>query len=78
MLTPTGETRQALAPSGASYTAFTGELIEAIEHGGPDAPELLSMSTLYDHLAASLTAKSLPLPQQRNRNTADLISLFRN
>ncbi|MFJ4831964.1 substrate-binding domain-containing protein [Streptomyces sp. NPDC088747] len=78
VLTATAETRQALAPAGKRYTAFTGELIEAIAQGIPSAPELLSMADLYDHLDASLTAKSLPRPQQRNRNSAGNISLFRN
>ncbi|MFD4140983.1 substrate-binding domain-containing protein [Streptomyces sp. NPDC058572] len=78
VLTATAGTRQALAPPGDHYTAFTGELIDAVTHGIAGAPELLSMSALYDHLVASLAAKSLPRPQQGNRNTANHISLFRN
>jgi ABC-type phosphate transport system substrate-binding protein len=78
VLTATAATRQALAPPGKRYTAFTGELIEAVSQGIPSAPELLSMADLYDHLDASLTAKSLPRPQQGNRNTAGHISLFHN
>ncbi|KUM91253.1 hypothetical protein AQI88_37630 [Streptomyces cellostaticus] len=78
VLTATAATRQALAPKGKPYTAFTGELIDAIVRGVPGAPELLSMSTLYDHLAESLPAKMLPPPQQGHRNSASHISLFRN
>ncbi|QKW09374.1 substrate-binding domain-containing protein [Streptomyces sp. NA04227] len=78
VLTATAETRQALAPPGETYTTFTGELIETVERGIEGGSETLTMAGLYDHLAASLGAKSLPVPQQRNRNTASHIAVFRN
>jgi ABC-type branched-subunit amino acid transport system substrate-binding protein len=78
VLTATSETRTALAPPGDTYTAFTGELIDALEHGVPEAPPLLTMTTLYHHLYDSLVAKGRPTPQQRNGNTAGSIALARN
>ncbi|GAA3829808.1 hypothetical protein GCM10022403_073810 [Streptomyces coacervatus] len=78
VLTATSETRTALAPPGETYTAFTGELIQALEDGIPDAPPLLTMQTLYEHLHDSLVAKSRPTPQQRNGDTAGSIAVARN
>ncbi|AZS70965.1 hypothetical protein DDE74_08435 [Streptomyces lydicus] len=78
VLTATAATRQALAPPGETYTAFTGELIRLVEAGVPGRSDLLSMSALFEELTAALTAKSRPLPQQSTRQTAGEICLFRN
>ncbi|MET7354873.1 ABC transporter substrate-binding protein [Streptomyces mirabilis] len=78
VLTATSETRTALAPPGETYTAFTGELIGALEKGLPEAPPLLTMTTLYRHLYDALVAKGRPTPQQRNGNTAGAIAVARN
>ncbi|GHD43741.1 hypothetical protein GCM10010317_016670 [Streptomyces mirabilis] len=78
VLTATSETRTALAPPGETYTAFTGELIGALEDGVPQAPPLLTMTTLYRHLHDALVSKGRPTPQQRNGNTAGAIALARN
>ncbi|WP_330318349.1 caspase, EACC1-associated type [Streptomyces platensis] len=78
VLTATAGTRQALAPPGEKYTAFTGELIRLVEDGVPGRPALLSMAALFAELTAALTAKSRPLPQLSTRQTAGEICLFRN
>ncbi|MFD7000007.1 ABC transporter substrate-binding protein [Streptomyces mirabilis] len=78
VLTATSETRTALAPPGETYTAFTGELIGALEDGVPQAPPLLTMTTLYRHLHDALMSKGRPTPQQRNGNTSGAIALARN
>ncbi|KAA0932229.1 caspase family protein [Streptomyces apricus] len=78
ILTATAETKQALAPPGERYTAFTGELISVIEEGIIGASELISMASLYDETYTRLTSRSLPEPQQRNRNNSGFISIFRN
>lgn len=78
LLTASAETRPALSPPGETYTAFTGELIAALNDGIPGAPDLLDMDTLYRHLHGNLASKSRPLPQQRNRNTGGLIAVARN
>ncbi|GAA4237166.1 hypothetical protein GCM10022254_48540 [Actinomadura meridiana] len=78
LLTATAATRKALAPLGERYTAFTGELISTLTEGVPNGPELLDMETVYRRLHARLAARSLPTPQQRNRNAGGLIALARN
>jgi hypothetical protein len=78
VLTATAETRQALAPPGAEYTAFTGELLKLIEEGSASSSKLLTMSAVFEELTDRLGAKSMPIPQQRNRNSAGSICIFRN
>lgn len=78
LITASAETRPALSPPGETYTAFTGELVTALVEGVPDRPDPLDMDTLYRHLYQSLSSKSRPLPQQRNRNTGGLIAIARN
>ncbi|MYU14888.1 hypothetical protein GTZ78_30450 [Streptomyces sp. SID8361] len=71
-------TRQALAPRGERYPAFTGELIALLEEGDPDAPELLTMADLYDRVDRALMRKNRPRPQQLNRDRGAHISIARN
>nr|WP_239068071.1 caspase family protein [Actinomadura bangladeshensis] len=78
LLTASAETRKALAPPGEPYTAFTGELIHTLAEGVPGGPALLDMETVYRRLHVRLTARSRPVPQQRNRNAGGSIALVRN
>lgn len=78
LLTASAETRKALAPPGEPYTAFTGELIHTLAEGVPGGPALLDMETVYRRLHVRLTARSRPIPQQRNRNAGGAIALVRN
>ena len=78
VLTACAESETAKAPPGARYTAFTGELITALEEGVADGPELLDLHTLYRHLAAVLAGKRWPVPQQRSRNSIGDLALARN
>ncbi|MBP8532628.1 caspase family protein [Streptomyces sp. MK37H] len=71
-------TKQALAPPGERYPAFTGELITLLEEGDPDAPELLTMADLYDRVDRALMRKNRPRPQQLNRDRGAHISIARN
>ncbi|WP_413102643.1 caspase family protein [Streptomyces sp. Inha503] len=71
-------TKQALAPPGERYPAFTGELIALLEEGDPDAPELLTMADLYDRVDRALMRKNRPRPQQLNRDRGAHISIARN
>jgi len=68
----------ALAPAGADYTAFTGELITLLRTGIPDGPELLTFATIYRHLLHTMTILGLPLPKQRGTGTVDQLALARN
>ncbi|MGW2063489.1 caspase family protein [Streptomyces sp. NPDC001937] len=78
LMTSSAETKLSWAPEGEKYTAFTGELLEALDKGIPDGPDVLEMQTLFWHVRAALTAKSLPVPQQRARNAGHSIALVRN
>lgn len=77
-LTATPATAVALAPTGATYTAFTGELLTLLRTGIPDGPELLTFATLYRHLLHTFTTRGLPRPAQRNTGTVDQLALTRN
>jgi hypothetical protein len=77
-LASTSTNATAVAPSGATYTAFTGELLTLLREGIPDGPELLTLGTIYPRLRLALTAKGLPAPTQRGTDTADLLALARN
>ena len=78
LMTASAETALALAEPGEPFTAFTGELVHAMEHGVPDGPALLDMGTLYFQVRASLLAKGRPEPQERARNDGRSIALLRN
>jgi hypothetical protein len=78
LLTASAETKLALAPLDEPLTAFTGELLAALEHGVPDGPEYLDLDTLYWHTRRELEAKGRPVPQQRARNGGRSIALARN
>ncbi len=68
----------ALAPIGAHYTAFTGELITLLRTGLPNGPELLTFATVYRQLLHTMTILGLPLPRQRGTGTVDQLALARN
>ncbi|MBQ1075655.1 caspase family protein [Micromonospora sp. C31] len=78
VLTACAETSVAMAPVGETYTAFTGELVDLLEYGIADGPELLDMSTLYRELQTRLVARKLPEPQQRSRNLAGDLAIACN
>ncbi|WUH19551.1 caspase family protein [Streptomyces sp. NBC_00448] len=78
VMTATSATQSAVAPVGASFTAFTSELVKAISDGVPDADDPLDMNTLYGHLRRRLASQSMPLPQQRTDGQGHTIALFRN
>ncbi|HEY3478608.1 MAG TPA: caspase family protein, partial [Streptomyces sp.] len=78
LLTASAATRQAQAPPGETYTAFTGELIRLMEGGLPGGDQLIEVSRIYEHLYAELQAKRRPLPQQRLSNTGRSLAFTRN
>ncbi|MFJ9025433.1 caspase domain-containing protein [Streptomyces sp. NPDC102259] len=75
LMTASAETKLAWAPEGETYTAFTGELLKALEFGVPGASDPLEMETLFWHVRQELEAKSRPVPQQRARNAGHAIAL---
>jgi WD40 repeat protein len=78
VLTSTPANAVALAPVGATHTAFTGELIKLLRSGIPNGPELLTFADVYRHLLHSSSTKGLPEPKQRGTGTVDLLALSRN
>lgn|GEM_PF-84764 len=78
ILTATERNAPALAPAGARYTAFTGELLRLLVGGVPDGPDLLTFSEIYRQLYAVMLARGLPVPGQRGTGTIDRLALTRN
>ena len=71
------ENRAALAQPGERYTAFTGELVSALEEGIDGVGPVVSLRALFGHMERALRLKGRPTPQSAFRNTADEIG-FRN
>ncbi|GAB1692460.1 hypothetical protein KRM28CT15_42630 [Krasilnikovia sp. M28-CT-15] len=78
ILTATAETTPALAPEGAQFTAFSGQLIRLLEHGVPNDSPLLDMASIHLHLSRSLRRLSYPEPQLALRNDGASIAVARN
>ncbi|MFC8359997.1 caspase family protein [Streptomyces griseorubiginosus] len=78
LMTSSAENRTSMAPPGARYTLFTGELVKVLEQGEPDAGDLLDMDTIYRAVDRALRAAGGPLPQQRARNAGARITFARN
>ncbi|RKZ77582.1 MAG: hypothetical protein DRR19_27710 [Candidatus Parabeggiatoa sp. nov. 1] len=63
ILTATDAIKKAKAPVGATYTAFTGELISILSHGINNGKGTLALGELYEHLQKRLVDKKFPKPQ---------------
>jgi actin-like ATPase involved in cell morphogenesis len=68
----------AVAPRGARYTAFTGELIALLQDGIPDAGTTLTLDRIYDQLWRRLAARNLPTPSRSDLGTVGGLGLVRN
>ena len=69
------ENQAALAPPGERYTAFTGELLSALEEGIEGAGPVISLRALFGRIERALRMKGRPAAQSAFRNTADEIGL---
>ncbi|GAA2577017.1 hypothetical protein GCM10010304_17330 [Streptomyces roseoviolaceus] len=78
VMTSTSETRLSQSPEDEEFTAFSGELIKAVDEGVPHAPDPLELSALFQHVRSELVAKGRPVPQERARNGGDSIALTHN
>ncbi|MGW5692432.1 caspase, EACC1-associated type [Streptomyces asiaticus] len=80
IMTSAAKTAPALAPPGETYTAFTGELLAALEAGVPGASELLRTDEVFQHVRRRLAnaRPRRPIPQQRARNDGHSIALAHN
>jgi hypothetical protein len=71
-------TRPAIAPEGARYTAFTGELINVLEKGIEGAAGELSLEQIYQQVRSALIRNGFPEPQRANFAAADRFYLAVN
>ncbi|MBV2354479.1 caspase family protein [Streptomyces sp. J2-1] len=78
VLTASPKDHLALAPEGERHTAFTGELLNVLRHGVPEAPETLDLETLYRVLDSRLGSRNRPRPQRSQENDVGRLSLVRN
>ncbi|MFF9644176.1 caspase family protein [Kitasatospora aureofaciens] len=78
VMTASAATQAARAPVGAHLTAFTGELVNAITDGVPEAPDPLDMNSLYRYIRRRLESQGMPVPQQRAGDQGHAIALFPN
>lgn len=68
VLTSAPKTGRSFAPPGARYPEFTGELIEVLEHGIPDAGPTLSVEQVWRRVRRRLLTQGSPEPQQFGHN----------
>jgi hypothetical protein len=68
----------AVAPEGATHTAFTGELLRLLRAGVPGGPELLTFGEIYRRLLHTATVRGLPRPSRQGTGTVDQLALTRN
>ncbi|MBX7267846.1 caspase family protein [Micromonospora sp. Llam7] len=68
----------AVAPVGAQFTAFTGELLNALRQGVPGGGPLLTLNDIYPALSQALLARGMPHPQRLGTGLADHIALTHN
>jgi hypothetical protein len=77
-LTSTSANRTAHAPTGESLTAFTRALVDVLEQGEPDGPELIDLITLHRAVTRRLKAAGRPTPMQQGTNTVSGLALAPN
>ncbi|MGW1802038.1 caspase family protein [Streptomyces sp. NPDC001984] len=78
VMTSSGATSLALAPSGERYTAFTGALLDTLTRGLPQGPSILDLDTIYRTVAAVLRQRGHPLPQRTSHNSIASLGLVKN
>jgi hypothetical protein len=77
-LTATPGNEVALAPAGAAYTAFTGELLALVRAGIPGGPQFLTYASIYPRLLQTMTSRGFPRPRQCGTGTVSQLALARN
>nr|WP_084143502.1 ATP-dependent Clp protease proteolytic subunit [Amycolatopsis taiwanensis] len=77
-LTSTSANTPALAPPGARYTAFSGELLALLRDGITAGPAELDLHLLYQQLRHRMAAKGWPIPKQRGTDNVHDLALGRN
>jgi WD40 repeat protein len=78
VLTSASADEQALAPPGAQYTAFTGELLSFLREGVPAGLPDLTVEDVYRHLRRELPRRGLPEPHRHLSDRAGELVLANN
>ncbi len=68
----------ALAPSGARYTAFSGELVALLRDGVPAGPRELDLHLIYHRLARRMREEGWPTPRQYGTDNVLELALGHN
>jgi Caspase domain len=67
-----------LAPPGARYTAFSGELLNLLREGIPAGPAELDLHLIYQQLNRRMAQRGWPTPKQRGTDNAHGLALGHN
>jgi actin-like ATPase involved in cell morphogenesis len=78
ILTSSARDAVSLAPPGETYTAFTGQLLQVLQTGIPDADEWLSLTDITRAVRTGLVEVRRPEPQFSQIGTGDRLGLVRN
>lgn len=78
VLAAAAENELALAPAGDVHTAFSGELIDLLRRGDPQAGPNLTLQEVFYGLERRLRARQLPLPRRQVCASADGLVLAVN
>jgi hypothetical protein len=78
ILTATNAVKKARAPVGATYTAFTGELVSLLSHGINNGRNTLALGEIYAHLKTRLVANNFPEPQAIYSPSIDALDIGYN
>jgi elongation factor Tu len=68
----------ALAPPGARYTAFSGELLALLRDGVPAGPRELDLHLIYQRLARRMREEGWPTPKQYGTDNVLQLALGHN
>ncbi|MFJ9777062.1 AAA family ATPase [Kitasatospora sp. NPDC101157] len=68
----------ALAPPGAPYTAFSGELLRLLGEGDPTGPPQFTLDDLHRALSRALGDRGFPRPRRRSEGRAGELVLAAN
>ncbi|MEU3337327.1 caspase family protein [Streptomyces sp. NPDC006668] len=78
LITATTANEEALAPTDATYTAFTGILVDILRRGIPGGSPTLTLRDLHTWLQLRCEREGLPHPQWHGINTVDRLPLVHN
>lgn len=67
-----------IAPEGAEFTAFTGNLIETLRSGIANDEKHLTLNAISRHVRSELAANNFPPPDHEDRNGVGDTPFFRN